>query len=225
MRNPSVYILPGQLGARHPFLSLLLATLGFIFLTGFFWPRFFDLQWDEEVELHDGRVIVVKVKYTYERRGGLTFNRYDPSLFREATLTFDSGTSRGVVTQRFIHQRPMLLDTAGGEWFVVLQGRAGSDIQNWGPQQNGNGQRTARLAGRSFEPTSVANLPAWMNKANLLMDYAPKQELAVLDGTKVTLHQKALYLQKYPPGPIDARIDRPSGPPKPAVPAPLVKGH
>ena len=196
-------------GAGYLRRSILLAGLSFTLLTGFFWPRFFDLQWDEEVQLHDGRVIVARVKYTYERRSGLTLNRFDPSLFREATLTFDAGPSRGVVTQRFIHQRPMLLDTEGGDWFVVLQGRAGSEVQNWGPPQNGNGQRAARLTGSSFEATPISNLPAWMNRANLLMDYAPKKELAAFDGTRVTLGQKAVYLKKYPLGPIDSRIERP----------------
>lgn len=33
-----------------------------------FYPRNFDLQWDEEVQLHDGRIIVVHVKHFYERR-------------------------------------------------------------------------------------------------------------------------------------------------------------
>lgn len=193
-----------------PLRTLLLGGMAFTLLTGFFWPRFFTLQWEEEVQLHDGRVIMVKLKYTYERRGGLTFSRYDPSLFREATLTFDGGPSNGIVTQRFMHQRPMALDTSGGDWFVVLQGRAGPDVQNWGPPQNGNGQRTARLSGTAFEPTPIANLPPWMNKANLLMDYAPKSELALFDSTRVTLRQKAIYLQKYPLGAIDARIDRPS---------------
>jgi hypothetical protein len=35
-------------------------------LSGCIWPREFDLEWDEEVQLHDGRVIVVHLKHTYE---------------------------------------------------------------------------------------------------------------------------------------------------------------
>jgi hypothetical protein len=189
---------------------MLVATLGTPLLTGCFWPRFFDLAWDEEVQLHDKRVIVVKVKYTYERLdSGLTFNRYEPSILRNAELSFDAGAPIGVVTQLFIHQRPMLLDSLGGEWFVVLQGRAGQAVQDWGMDQNGNGQRTAHLVGTSFKPTPISRLPAWMSAANILMDYAPKDELATFNATRLTLTQKSLYMQKYPLAPIDMRIERP----------------
>jgi hypothetical protein len=102
----------------------------------------------------------------------------------------------------------MLLDTDGEEWFVVLQGRAGRAVQDWGSEQNGNGQRTARLVGLAFKPTPIDRLPLWMSTANVLMDYAPVRELAAFNETRLTLAQKAIYLQKYPLGPIDMRIER-----------------
>jgi hypothetical protein len=190
--------------------GVLAALLAAQLLTGCIWPRFFDIGWDEEVQLHDGRVIVVNVKYKYERQGSwLTLKRYDPAIFREATMTFDAGPPTGVITQHFIHQRPMLLDTFAGQWFVVLQGRAGQAVQRWGMDQNGNGQRTALLVGKAFEPVEINKLPVWMKSANLLMDYAPKEDLAAFSGTRLTLAQKAVYVQKYPLGPIDTLIGRP----------------
>ena len=190
--------------------GLLMAMLTSPPLTACIWPRFFEFNWDEEVQLHDGRQIVVRMKYMYERSGiGLTLDRYDPSIFREATITFDSGVPNGVVTQLFVHQRPMLLDTDNGEWFVVLQGRAGSDVQDWGADQNGNGQKTAYLVGGSFKPVPISRLPEWMTAANILMDYASKKELSVFNETRLTLAQKAIYLQQYPLGPSDFRIERP----------------
>ena len=46
----------------------LAAVLGLIYVLNFgFYSRFFDIAWDEEVQLHDGRVILVHVKQTYER--------------------------------------------------------------------------------------------------------------------------------------------------------------
>ena len=191
---------------RRTFLTAIGASS---LLAGCIWPRLFDLSWNEELQLHDGRVLVAKFSYRYERQGGLTFDRYDPAIFREATLTFDAGPPLGVVSQVFIHHRPELLDTFNGEWFTVLQGRAGSGDQEWGSAQNGNGQRTARLVGNSFKPTPISQLPTWMSAANILMDYAPKRELAALDGTLVTLEHKAIYSKKYPLSPIDRRIERP----------------
>lgn len=60
-------------------------------------------------------------------------------------------------------------------------------------------------------PTPIASLLAWMTNANLLMDYAPKNELTAFNWTRVTLGQKSVYLQKYPLGVIDRQIDRPAG--------------
>ena len=190
--------------------GLLMATLGTPLMTGCMWPRFFDLGWEEEVQLHDGRVIVVKIKYTYERlSGAITFNRYEPSILRNTELSFDAGPPSRIVNQLFIHQRPMIVDTFDKEWFVVLQGRGGQPIQNWGIPQNGNGQRTAQLVGNSFTAVSIIQLPIWMTKANILMDYGPKKELAVFNSTRLTLAQKSLYLQKYPLDPIDMQVERP----------------
>ena len=190
--------------------GLLMAMLTSPLLTACIWPRFFEFNWDEEVQLHDGRQIVVRMKYMYERVGsGLTFDQYDSAMLRETTITFDSGPPNGMVTQLFVHQRPMLLDTENGEWFVVLQGRAGSDVQNWGSAQNGNGQRTVQLVGGSFNPVPINKLPEWMTTANILMDYAPERELAAFNETRLTLAQKTIYLQKYPLDPIDRRIERP----------------
>ena len=49
---------------RRSFIATAFATP---LMSGCFWDKHFDLAWEEEVELHDGRVIVVKVKHTYER--------------------------------------------------------------------------------------------------------------------------------------------------------------
>ena len=34
--------------------------------TGCYYPQYFDVAWDEEVQLHDGSVIVVNFKFTHE---------------------------------------------------------------------------------------------------------------------------------------------------------------
>jgi hypothetical protein len=36
-------------------------------ITACLWDRYFVLSWDEEVQLHDGRVIIVKLRHTYEK--------------------------------------------------------------------------------------------------------------------------------------------------------------
>ena len=59
-------------------------------MNGCLYDRWFDLEWDEEVLLSDGRVIVVHLKQTYERLsqslsrygGDEPHTRYDVDLRR-----------------------------------------------------------------------------------------------------------------------------------------------
>jgi hypothetical protein len=68
---------------------------------GIGWHRFFELGREEKVQLHDGRVIVVKRKQTYERLGS-SFIRYGGTIIRrDSTLSLDAGGNIGVVTQLF----------------------------------------------------------------------------------------------------------------------------
>ena len=56
------------------------------------YPQFFDIAWDEEVQLHDGRVIMVHVKRTFERYNrSLQWVGHD----RDTEITFDAGLPLG----------------------------------------------------------------------------------------------------------------------------------
>lgn len=199
--------------------ELLLGMAGAPLLTGCLWPRFFDLGWDEEVRLTDGRVIVVKLKYTYERLSQATLNQYDRAILRNTTLSFDAGPPNGVVTQLFMGVRPALLDQRYGKWYMVLNGgnytySTNNAGQDWGPGQNFVEQRVAELVSGTFSPISIKQLPAELTVPNLLLQYAPVQELASFDGQRLTLVKKGEYLQRYPLGPGDRRIERPQEPAK-----------
>ncbi|MEO8298194.1 MAG: hypothetical protein ABI574_10365 [Burkholderiales bacterium] len=189
-------------------IACLMGTLAaWPLLTGFIWPQFFDLSWDEEVQLHDGRVIVVHLKFTYERLSRLS--KYERAIMRNTEMSFDAGPPYGRVTQLFIHQRPMLLDEQDGRWFVLLQGRAGKSVQDWGMDQNGHAQRTAALDSRGFHPIPLGDLPLGISKPNMLVDYAPINVLTQFDGSLITIEKKKVYLEQYPLGPADRVIYRP----------------
>lgn len=195
-----------------------MATLGTPLLTGCLWPRFFDLGWDEEVQLHDGRVIVVKVKYTYERLGsGITFNRYEPSILRNTEFSFDAGPPIGRFSQLFQKHRVNLVEYLNGKWYLLLQTRgglmtvevAGQRKEIWGSMQNASGYKCWSLDEKGLARASINDLPDALLKINMLMDYVPTKKLAALDGTHVTLGQKAEFFSDYPPDPSDLRIERP----------------
>ena len=198
--------------------GLVMATLSTPLLTGCLWPRFFDLGWDEEVQLHDGRVIVVKVKYTYERLdGGITFNRYEPSILRNTEFSFDAGPPIGRFSQLFQKHRVDLIEYFNGKWYFLLETVGGSFTvetvngrkEAWGSIQNASGHKCWSLDEKGLSQSSINDLPTALLKINVLMDSVPLKTLAKLDGTYVTLAQKAVLVRNYPLNPSDLHIERP----------------
>jgi hypothetical protein len=180
-------------------------------LTGCYYSQYFDVTWDEEVKLHDGRVIVAKLKFFYERLSRIS--KYGSAILRDTELSFDTGSQRGRVTQLFKRVRPVMLDQFEGVWYVVLQGLGGSGSlkvsgQDWGETQNFDGDRIARLGPTVFEAIPIYELPKPLDNKNLLHDYAPVEEWAAFGGTLVDLRTKATYSAKYPPHPSDVKLIR-----------------
>lgn len=86
------------------------------------YDRYFDIEWDEEVLLHDGRVIIVHVKNTYERRGG-GLKKYDETkiTFRRKELIFEAAPGKFVT---FSTRMPVAyLGNFDNDWFVVISGQ------------------------------------------------------------------------------------------------------
>ena len=180
-------------------------------LTGCYYSQYFDIAWDEEVKLHDGRVIVAKLKFFYERLSRIS--KYGSAILRDIELSFDTGQPRGRVTQLFKRVRPVMLDQFEGVWYVVLQGLGGSGSfktsgQDWGESQNFDGDRMARLGPTGFEAIPIHELPKPLDNINLLHDYAPVEEWVAFGGTLVDLGAKARYSAKYPPHPRDVKLLR-----------------
>ena len=197
--------------------GLVLATLSTPLLTACPWPQFFDIGCDEDVQLHDGRVIVVKVKYTYERLGALTVDRYEPSILRNTEFSFDAGSPIGRFSQLFQKHRVNIVEYVNGKWYLLLQTRGGlltvekegKREEVFGSMQNGSGYKCWSLDENGFVQASMNDLPDPLLKINMLMDYAPARVLAILDGTRVTLSQKNELRISFPFNPSDQRIERP----------------
>ena len=194
---------------RRSWLTTAAATL----LTGCFWPREFDLEWDEEVQLHDGRVIVVHLKRTYERRSsGIT--PYGGQIIPLAcVISFDIGSGANKFTQSISTGNPMLIEHYRGIWYLILSvARSGSNrfpIQDWGQDQNGNGQYVVALQDSMLKPVSICVLPNTFNKPNILIRQGEVSDLAQFDGKHITLQQKAIWTTKFPLSIGDHVIERP----------------
>lgn len=197
-------------------LIISIASAVFVAYTLFigWYPRYFYISWDEEVQLHDGRIIIVHVKSTYERLHH-EFSRYASAIHRDTEITFTPQTQKGPITQILKGGWPLILDQKNETWFLVFSWAAEwhpqlLQGQNWGPDQNGNGQRVAILEGMQFKKASICVLPNEFQKPNFLVRYADAAELSRFDGKLLTLAQKRKYLDRYPLLYGDAYIERPA---------------
>lgn len=105
---------------RHT-LSLLVLLLGSV--AACVWasgqhPRLFEIEWDEEVQLHDGRMMVVHVKRSFERR-----SLRDKWLAhdRDTEITFDAGPPWGRFKRNFERYDVTMIEHKDGNWYIGLQ--------------------------------------------------------------------------------------------------------
>jgi hypothetical protein len=172
-------------------------------LTSCFYDRFFDLEWDEEVQLHDGRVIVVHIKHRYMRiEQGLT--RYSGvSIPIDSTLTLNTNSSAGTVVQYFKGFRPIFLDHYEGVWYAVLRGKYYPGVretpgQNWGEGEGPNYHHTLHIANGKWQPIRLCDFPDKFKKPNIVQllesqarpSESSAQRFAVYQNKRITLVEK-----------------------------------
>lgn len=176
--------------------------------------RFFDIEWDEEVQLQDGRVIVIHIKHRYMRIAGRFFGFSDDSIPIDSTLTIETGTSAGKVAQYFKGFRPIFLDQHEGTWYAVLRGKyyPGSREtpgQEWGDMQGPYGQWAIRMVSGQWKPMNLCDLPDDFKRLNILQLIANAQQLSVFNKQRVALKEKLIHQIEYPPGVTTILITKP----------------
>lgn len=183
-------------------------------LSGCFWERDFDLSWEEEVQLHDGKIIVVKFKHTYERLHQ-EFDRYAGAILRDTEISFDAGGMTGKVSQLFKGFHPMFLGQHEEVWYCVLYGgyyNRSRELpgQDWGELEGPYGQWAIKLVERKWIPISMSKLPQVFQQPNILILKGDVDEHAKFSGTRVTLQDKQAWLNKHPYDYGDIRLTRPT---------------
>jgi hypothetical protein len=183
-------------------------------LSGCFWDKQFDLSWEEEVLLHDGRVIVVKLKHTYERVHR-RLGRYAGAIPRDTELSFDAGGTVGKALQLFKGFHPMFLGQYQEAWYAVLYGsyyNRSRELpgQDWGDLEGPYGQWAIKLVEGKWLPISMSNLPSVFQQPNMLILKGEADEHASFDGKRVTLQDKQAWLAKHPYDYGDIRLTRPT---------------
>ena len=105
--------------SRRAFLSSLMAAP--VLTVGCWHGRYFDIEWDEEVELHNGRIIIVHVKRTFERVKHMRHSRWKG--MRESTeIAFNAGGKIGNYKKKFDGYDIDSIDFNRGNWYIKLTG-------------------------------------------------------------------------------------------------------
>jgi hypothetical protein len=193
---------------------LLSAAMSPLLLSSCFYGKNFDLEWDEEVQLHDGRTIVVHLKYTYERLAPGLLPHGGTNILRDSVLTFDAGGRTGRVSQVFRGYHPMFLDQHEGTWYSVLYGGDYGQSRllpggDWGEMEGPYGQWTIKLVEGKWMAISMRDLPDQFQVPNVMILYGDASEMASFSGRVVTLADKQRWLELYPLGYAHRRLTRP----------------
>jgi hypothetical protein len=88
-------------------------------LHGCYYEREYPLSWDEEVLLHDGRMIIVRVTRYFTRSTSLPWLQTNYFL-KDMEIAFDAGPPWGRFQRRFIGYEVELIDTKNGDWYLKL---------------------------------------------------------------------------------------------------------
>ena len=157
------------------------------------YPPFFDIEWDEEVLLHDGRVIWVHVKRTFERRS-LT-DRWE-GIHRDTEISFDAGGKIGRLTKKFERYDIIFLEADRGNWYFLLgeMGHVktrivGQDVPVLILQANG-------LEGPAKAWQEVPYFP----KTNFMPITPDTTGVSQFHQKRLTVSEKLEYWNKYPRG-------------------------
>lgn len=190
------------------------ATVAAPLLSACYEPGLFDLVWDEEILLPDGRVVVAHMTHSYMRLESSLSEFGGTSSPRDTTMTFDAGTGTGVVKQLFKGFQPMFLGQKDGVWYAILIGGyrfKNREIpgQDWGDSQGPYGQLAIRLINGKWLPMKLCDFPEEFKKPNMLLLYATAKDLSKFNQQSVSLADKAAWLAIHPYGYAHIAITKP----------------
>lgn len=163
------------------------------------YPRYFDIEWDEEVQLHDGRVVLVHVKRTYERRGS-RLERYpeDPRL---ASMGFSFNTGPQKAFQHTFKRGTLhFLDEKDGKWYIGYHADPGDPSVELGSRSLYPHVAILNVDGSIDKPRSWGDVPAEITGANILPATPNPQVISKFNEGHLTVAEKMAHWRMYPTG-------------------------
>lgn len=200
---------------RNSRRKLMAAMLSPLLLGGCKFSRYFDVEWDEEVELFGGKIIIVHIKRGYERTSSI----FDPdlrSIQRSVEITFDAGGRIGIFKRKFDNYDVCYINKSGNNWYILLGG-IGFVRKRIVSQAipiliiHQDGQEVPASSWREVPYFSRENImPPTPNAAGVLR----------FNGKLLTIAAKEAHWKKYPRGAGDGDLINVRGVQPPAIPQP-----
>lgn len=183
---------------RVGFGIAIVLLVGYVFVFGLY-PRFFDIEWVEQVQLHDGRLIDVHIKRTYERRG-MRFVRY-PKSPKLVSMSFSFDAGRGKNFQHTFKGGTLhFLDEKDGKWYVGYNADAGDASVELGTRLLYPHVAILNRDGSIEKPHSWVEVPAEITKANILPSTPNPQVISKFHGKYLTVAEKMTHWATFPTG-------------------------
>ena len=206
-------------GIKYTFGGLAVAViLGLIYIVNLgFYSRFFDIAWDEEVQLHDGRLILVHIKRTFERRD-LSLERF-PEHPRQVSMSFSFNVAKD---KRFDHtfKRGTLhfLDEKEGKWYIGYHADGQDPSVEIGTRLLYPHIAILNSDGSFSKPLNWNEVPKEIINANILPSTPNPKVVSKFDGTRLTVSQKMAHWAEFPTGAGWGTINR-------ITPQPIIQGE
>ena len=183
---------------RRAFLSSLM-TMPLLASGCWRYGRYFDIEWDEEVELHNGEIIIVHIKRTFERVTRSMQRSRWKGMEYATEISFDAGGKIGKYHRRFEGYDVRYIHKSYGNWYIAIQGHGRvlnrdpseeivkREVQTWIISADG-GERGAENWGE------VPDFPTFN-----IMPVTPGSEgVSQFNGTLLTIPVKMAHWKKYP---------------------------
>lgn len=200
---------------RNSRRKLMAAMLSPLLFGGCKFSRYFDVEWDEEVELFGGKIIIVHIKRGYERTSSI----FDPdlrSIQRSVEITFDAGGRIGIFKRKFDNYDVCYINKSGNNWYILL---------------GGIGFVRKRIVSQAipiliiYQDGQEVPASSWMevpyfSRENIMPPTPNAAGVLHFNGKLLTIAAKEAHWKKYPRGAGDGDLINVRGVQPPAIPQP-----
>jgi hypothetical protein len=193
--------------AKNIAVCLVVGALVFaVYVNNFgLWPRYFDIAWNEEVQLHDGRIMVLHIRRTYERLG-LRLERWR-GIKRSMEFSFEPHPNSKFI-YKFDSGHLVFLDEKNGKWYIGYYADDGYPSSDLGSLHLYPHMAILSADGKIVKPDSWNDIPVEIKEVNIMPPTPNSQGIAKFRDSLLTIETKRKHWKEHPTGAGEHEITR-----------------